>query len=315
MVNLSQQYNYAGLCRVLTTAQPSSFVSLLAVVWLGVACSGCAVLNISAYTPKGPSADARVMRSLCDSLPADYVRSKIWANAGVQMSDRDTLNALQGGIEGILRQRPSNPGFRSLCAIVNSYFGAWERLIIIERQGFTGEDEYGFVVIGVTRYGIKAVANLKPDETLWAESVDLRALEPDPRIAESVVAELDKARAALPERLLWFDNIDWPLYVLHDIKADGTSFSFALCGWGNVQTQKEQAQQAPLDYQYAAELVNRAKPWALVWDDTPRAAELRTAGRTYAALLAMVWESAMGRPDFYILGGVASERREPGIRP
>jgi hypothetical protein len=124
-------------------------------------------------------------------------------------------------------------------------------------MGFTGH-EYGFVVLGETAGGLKAVTNLREDSGMWTEGVGVASLEPDPASVSSCLVELDRAAPVLPERLLLFENVDWPLYVLHDIRADGNSFTFGMCG---APQQAWMTKPLPsLDYAQTAAIMNSADP-------------------------------------------------------
>lgn len=273
---------------------------LLLCCGFGCGCGGAAVRD---YEPVHQGAD-EAGAALCVRLPSYFVGLSV----GTEEQLQEAWRTGQSIIDEHLMHRPSSPGFRSLCALMNTYLTEWDRLLVLERLCFAG-NEYAFAVVAVKSGHLRAVTNMeRPREgAVWDETLSLRS----PCIAKqkmvNALADLDGAREVLPKRLLWFNNVDWPLYILHDVKADGSAFSFGICGWGDRDDDGHDNSQALLNYAQAAELVNRARPWMAIPDDSPRASELRSAGRTYATLLAKVWEGILGKPDFYILGGSEQE--------
>ena len=294
-------------CVSLRTGRVSIVVAILSVT-IPAVCGGCGEPGMAHYEAVGPSAEPYVLQNLSIRLPMDFVYVKA---ASQTVTDERMTRDLESIVEEAIRERPGSPAFRSLCAILNRHFGKWERLIIIERIGFA-DHGYGYAALAVTYEGIQAVTNLEPDgRNCWVETPRPRALALPPGRMRQCLAEMDKARRVLPERLLWFEAVDWPLYVLHDVRADGDAFSFAICGWGDKAGESNRASEVAPDYVQAAQLINKAKPWAAAADGSPRAAELRSAGRTYAALLASVWESILGKADFYILGEAGQKEAGP----
>jgi len=296
-----------ALCVSSRTGLVSLVVALFSVT-IGAVCGGCGAPGMAHYEALGPGAEPQALRSLDDRLPMDFVYVKA---ASQTVTDERMTRDLESIVEEAIRGRPGSPAFRSLCAILNRHFGKWERLIIIERIGFV-DYGYGYVAVAVTCEGIQAVTNLEPDgHNCWVETPRPRARALPPGRMRQCLTEMDKARRLLPERLMWFENVDWPLYILHDVRAGGDAFSFAICGWGDKAGENKHASQVAPDYVQAAQLINKAKPWAAAADGSPRAAELRSAGRTYAALLASVWESILGKADSYILGEAGQKEAGP----
>jgi hypothetical protein len=274
---------------------------------------GCGQTNLCDYAPLGTSANSS-LPSLSLYLTPYFVSDPEDAVKCAQDPPpfyADNPFAFYSYV--VVRNRPATPGYRSLCAVINRHFGKWERLVIIERLQYGGYDETGFIVAAVTRGGLMGVTNLGPkgpDAGLWEATLCPRAFRLDGVKFESCLAELDKARKSrkgLWSELLWFNNIDWPLYLLHDIKSDGSYLSLAVCGWGWRWADHEDADRArllkaPLDYAKAAELVSKSPPWQNIVEGSASAKELRKAGATYASLLSLVWECTLGRPDYAILG-------------
>ncbi|MCX5671060.1 MAG: hypothetical protein NTU94_07045 [Planctomycetota bacterium] len=178
-------------------------------------------------------------------------------------------------------------------------------MVIIERLGFV-DDKYGYAAFALTAAGPKAVTNLRADcgdPWGWGGQLEPRVLSITLQQAAGTLVELDKACASLPGRLLWFDAVDSPIFVLHDIRPNGDDFSFAVRGVGAITMYwPGPAAKEPLDYKAACDLVNRGEKGEVVPYGSPRAKELQAAGRVYAALLAQVWKSLLTTPDATILG-------------
>jgi hypothetical protein len=123
--------------------------------------------------------------------------------------------------------------------------------------------------------------------------------------------ELEKAASALPERILMYPNIEWPLYILHDVKKNGSHFSFGLLGnpdWGD----RDGASKI-LDYADAGKLIptpaSLFEPLGVDFN-SPHGRELRLAGRTYGGLLAIVYESLLGETDRPFLSQFSGQRSD-----
>jgi len=264
--------------------------------------SGCASDDSCRYAPDGMG--RQTLKCLTDRLPGYLVVPSPLDGAAPTADERDRrYRVWQDNIDEHIMLRPSNPGFRSLCALLNTYFRKWDRLVVIERLCIAG-DEYGFAMVGVRGQHLIAVTNMHKCSMgvdFWTEDLSVHWARVDAGQFRSWLAELDRARTVLPEGLFWFDNVDWPIYVLHDVKSDGTSFSFGVCGQNDEDTP-----QLPLDFAMAAELVNGAKPYVPIPEDDPQARGLRAAGRTYADLLAGVWASILGSPEYLIRWGLSS---------
>lgn len=260
----------------------------------GVLVTGCASGDLRSYVPVGIGAQR--LNCLSYELPCYFVNPGVGYDVTPEECEENFLG-LKRVIDDQVECRPSSPGFRSMCALVNTYFGACDRLVVIERLGFA-DNEYGFAVVGVSAWQVIAVTNMcQSSDGLWEDDGPLRLSSVDVGKLKSCLADLDRAREVLPERLFWFTNVDWPLYVLHYITSDGRSFSFALCACSI----EEPVPEPPLDFARAAELVNGVEPYVYVPGHDPRAAGLRAAGRTYAHLLERLWESVLGTPDYTIL--------------
>jgi hypothetical protein len=214
------------------------------------------------------------------------------------MSEREAFDSIHGLLTEVLAQRPGNPAFRMLCAVLNHHFNEWDRMVIIERLGFT-DYEYGFIVVAHTKTGIQAVTNLRLGEwRQWEDSVDLYELTVNSRQYESVLEELDKVRSDFPQPLFWVENVDYPLYVLRDIRSDGTAFTYGVCGETQIWiSPKEPA----LSFSQAADIVRNVGTETL-YCRSPRGQKMLSAGRTYATLLAKAWQATLGEPDREILG-------------
>jgi hypothetical protein len=225
------------------------------------------------------------------------------------MDEYATLNAFDQMVDDELMKRPANPNFRCLGAIVNRYFGQWDRMVVIERIGFVG-GEYGYMVLALTPQGAKGVTNLRTargDAMGWHACATPRTLEMDRRRLAAALGELEIARELVPEGVFWFGAVDWPLYLLHEIRSDGKAFSFGMSGYGAREEEDgfvRQLPKPPLDFRRAAELVNKGRSMEALTYGSARAKELQSAGRYYAALLELVWSASLGEPDAFIAGRV-----------
>jgi len=262
-------------------------------------CPGCGQTSLRDYAPLGTSA-----RETLPCLSLDLVHHFV-----LSPEDRDAMKSLQDRVAAysyvVVKHRSETTGFRSLCALLNRYFGQWRRLVIIERVDIVS-DETGFIVAAVTRNGLVGVTNLRPvgpGFTSWEEVPCPRPFRLDRVKFESCLAELDKAEKDLVRDLFWFPNVDWPLYLLHDVKSDGPYLSVAVCGWANVDdADRAELLKAAPDYAGAVALARKTKPWQAVAPDSKPGKRLRQAGATYASLIARVWESTLGSPDYAIAG-------------
>jgi len=128
------------------------------------------------------------------------------------------------------------PDRGSLCGLVNTYFQEWDRLIIIERLAYTEPLWYGYVVVAFGPDGPEAVTNMAPEHGSpwgWLCGLRPRRVRIDRERLAPVIADLDGAIGASSRgALLWFDAVDTPICVLHDVRADGHAFSFGIRGYG-----------------------------------------------------------------------------------
>jgi hypothetical protein len=275
---------------------------------------GCASDGLRAYTPRGLAANERVLQSL--GIYADLPAYFIGVPNDTQEALREEALLLKQIIDSHVKLLLANPSFRSLCALLNTYFVSWERLVIVQRIDFSG-DQYAFIAIASQKNGYRVVTNLqeRASSGWWEEGLALRQILVRQGDIEQSMTAIDKARAALPEVLLWYECVDWPLYVLHDIRPNGQSFTFSISGWGEAPTQASWPKK-PLAYSQAAQAIEKAK--LIVPDTDPQIAELRAAGGAYADLLALVWESTIGKADLYIRGDLTwseSECHPPVEKP
>ena len=278
----------------------TGFWGMLLLNLAGVLVSGCASDDLRSYAPVGMG--EQTLKCLSDQLPCYFVGHNYFGvglDTGTPEECDEYYQTCKSLIDEHLMLRPSDPGYRSMCALLNTYFRAWDRLVVIERLGFA-DHKCGFVVVGVRAGQVNAVTNMRQSGGDWWEVDFSPRLSPvDVGKLKSCLADLDRARKVLPQRLFWFANVDWPIYVLHDITSDGRSFSFAVCA---CSSRNEGPVPEPLlDFARAAELVNGVEPDVGVPERNPHAAGLRAAGRTYAHLLERVWESVLGTPDYAIL--------------
>lgn len=201
-----------------------------------MACHGC-IEPVTYYTPQGTGAkDGPAFRTLMDSSPCIF----LWPS-GFRENPAGDDEKLWENWQSDLEKRPTRSGFRSLCALINRYWGNWDRLIIIERFGYGGDQQYSFVAAGISNGNVKVVANWHTGEWSPNESyVQLSALTPNREQFQGILKVLDDARTSLPERFLFLTQPeDRPIYIVHDIKRGEDSFVFGLSGIESVRTEKD----------------------------------------------------------------------------
>jgi len=279
----------------------------LAVVLCLVAC-GCGQGDLRDYESVGPSAELL--------LPSLGLGFNPFFVLGPNDPPFTVLNLLACYTREVSGPRSATEGFRILCALVNRYFGDWERLVIIERLQRGGWVATGFIAVAVTPDGIKGVTNLGvngPDAGQWVATTHPRVFAVDRAKFESCLVELDKFRQnAIWRPLLWYSYRDFPVYFVHDMKVNRkssrddwilTTSAFALCGWAVLPDgDRERLLKGPRDYARAEEILSKYHPWQDYDVGSEADKELRKAGATYASLLSLVWECTLGRPDYAVLG-------------
>jgi len=200
-----------------------------------------------------------------------------------------------------------------LCAVVNRYFGDWERLVIIERLYRGGQVDTAFIAVAITSGGIKAVTNFGPEGPggdIWKATLRLRTFHVDRTKFEACLAELDKAHRDTGWRpFLWYGGRDWPVYFLHDIRLNQDDrwspldFACGITGWAMLPEKRlAPLQRAPRDYAKAEQAFKKYQVWHAYDEGTEAGEELRKAGAPYASLINLVWESTLGQPEVTILG-------------
>lgn len=193
--------------------------------------------------------------------------------------------------------RPNSPGFRALCALIQSRLGKWQRLVLLERMFLRGMNslDYGFIVVAVQPPGITCFTNLRwtCDKGGWhlEAAPSPFALCIEDRKFAACLADLERAKQHLGKVLLWQDACDWPIFVLHDIASDGKSFAFAMFGFdayvpstgGGLERSVDYAQAGNLQAQLGEVVVARKQ-----------GKEFRFVADCYATLLARVWDACLG---------------------
>jgi hypothetical protein len=282
---------------------------LISAVALSVAC-GCAQENLARYVPLGPSAEFDTLTALCLVLPTQFV---YWDFPDPQARKRpeDVCRELEAAVARMVGDRPANPGFRCLLALVNRYFGEWERLIIIERIHYN--TDCGFLAVAQTPEGLKAVTNLRyrfwrRDENHWESGPSARPLRISGAKFGACLEELDKCRGALPEGMIWFGSSPsdlGTLFVLHDIRHDGAAFSFGVYHFPPSVVMDEQDEpplpKPPFGFPKNAEADVRRLESGAYSSRSPEAKECYALARKYVAVLAMVWENTLGPVDERLL--------------
>lgn len=266
--------------------------------------SGCRSGELSAYAPRGPGRQPSTFWSLGYWPARHYVVEKL-EEEGIDQSSTYAYD-----VDHLFHGRLKQPTFRSLCALLNTHFQDGDRIVIIERLAYTEALWYGYVVVAFTRDGPQAVTNMVADHASpwgWECQLQPRTLRLDRRRLAPVMADLDRAvSASSGGALLWFDAIDTPIFVLHDVRPDGRRFSFGIRGYG--EQGREWSKHGPdsdlLEYQEVSQILRKRRTEGpeYVPYESPRGSELQTVGARYAWLMARVWEGALGLEDATILG-------------
>ncbi len=271
--------------------------------------SGCGPDYLPHYAPKGPSADAGMFMSLA------YWPNRHFAVREVEHEGESLKPRYDWEVNYFHMERPSQAPFRTLCALVNTYFQDWERLVIIERVGTTSEPWFGYIVLGVTPDGPKALTNLEGRLWDWKCRLEPRRLRVDQRAIQDVLAELDAADVPSVEMtgLLWFEERDWPLYLLHDLRRDGREFSFGVRAYRVAEADwaKAEAESRDMGWDEISHLLEKHPKSECVRLDSRRGFELMMVGAKYAPLMATAWKGIMGVEDRGIMNHPYEDVTEP----
>jgi hypothetical protein len=191
----------------------SSFTALGAAIVGCFLISGCGQEDVRAYAATGPSAEF-LLSPFALELEPYFVLEQI-----DRPLSRENLFAYYSF--DVLGARSATPGYRTLSALVNRYFGDWQRLVIIERLERGGNVETGFIAIAVRPGGPVGVTNLTeegPSAGMWKADCSPRVFPVDRRKFEFCLARIDEARQTTVRPLLWYCCRDWPFYFLHDFE-------------------------------------------------------------------------------------------------
>lgn len=264
---------------------------------------------MQAYAPRGPSCEPGLFKCLSDWPTRHYIVEAL-EREGIRLGIED----YSYNIEHLFDGRLSQPTFHSLCALLNSYFKDWDRIIIIERLAYVEPLWYGYVVLAFTPEGPKAVTNMVADPPSpwdWESRLQPRKLSLDRKRLLVALSELDKqAEVSTKTGLLWFDAIDMPIFVLHYVKRDGVRFSFGISGfwhgYGPSYEEWSESESVSLfkERKFASDVFEKAEAWEdeIVQYNSSRGKELMKVGASYARLMAFVWEAIMGLEDATIRG-------------
>jgi len=256
---------------------------------------GCGQDNLSSYAPRGPSAKRNMFMWLAG-----------WPCRHFAVEDVESERAdYEWEVDYFEFGRPGQPTFRSLCALVNTYFQDWDRLVIIERVGCRGEPWHGYIVLGCTPDGFKAVTNLEGRLWDWKCRLEPRRLRVDGRTLSGVLDELDRFEESTKTvGLLWFEARDWPLYVLHDLRRTGRQICFGVRAYRVAEADwaKAETESSGMGWDEISDLLDKNPGAECVRLDSPRGFELMKVGARYAPLIAAVWDAIMGIEDKGILG-------------
>lgn len=313
-------------------------------VALTMVCLACGChRNISVYQATGPSSE-RLHLGLTgtDSIWADEGELVVCVNGtwdsvtgplGSDEERRQMVKEVWRSLNYWLVARANYPEFRTLCGLLNSGFGSWRRLVVLEllpdadRIGLSC-GVYGFVLLAVGPHGMKGVTNLSGH--FCEPSNRLRLLAVDDARVQEWLGEMDRIRQRLPPAVVWDTKaIDTPLTVLYDFTAEGGAWKCAVypCGDFPMQLFEEHAwlpREVASDAEVAAifakspegSTVNGAQEWNDVIlrkkpaeVDAPAssgkaapARQLRqrlfaNVFKRYLSLVEAFWVATMGRPE------------------
>lgn len=276
---------------------------------------GCGEADFRQYEPLGPSAEFL--------LPSLGMRHSPYFVVDPEDQPLTALN-LVSMYKYEIQCRSSTEGVRMLCALVNRYFGDWNRLVVIERLERGGNVCTGFVAVGITRDGlVRGVTNFGPegpDGIQWRTTLRLRSFRVDRTKLEACLAELDKAhQQTVYAPFLWYGCKDWPAYFLHDFRIRDTGewprmdyLTFGFTAWAMLPEDRLAALQcAPRDYAKAETVFKKHRVWQAYDEGSEADKELHEAGATYASLLSLVWENTLGQPDHGVFGVYPSGQPHP----
>lgn len=262
-------------------------LSILTVLTLAFVFAGCGhdKQMMECYMPLGPSANQRNLNCLSDQLIRVFAYQPEVGVPETPEQAEDVRQSLDIVVSRAIGARPGSPAFRSLCALSNRYFGQWDRLVIVERLGFIN-DEYDFCILGQSKGSLAAITTFLPNSS--EENQELKVLPQYPASLDVLFNELEKASAMLPQRLLWFENVDWPLYIVHYIKSDGRCFSFGICGDIDRIAGEMDPTSAELSYAVAGELLIELRGTGIASLNSAEGRKIAKAGLVYGRLLACV---------------------------
>lgn len=131
----------------------------------------------------------------------------------------------------LLHFRPDNAAFRMMSGLLNTHFGNWQDLIVLEyidRPAGAKIDDlnYGFVVLAHSG-GYSAMTNFTQSDQF---EFDLKAkpIQIDGELAEQCFTTLQAASQSLPSALVWQTNGDAPVLVVHYLTENGDSWACAV---------------------------------------------------------------------------------------
>lgn len=198
---------------------------------------GCVIAQLGGCTGE-PTAPLTAYQPLTLTEKDDLDMTLLYVDSWCTLSDKpaDSRNPDEVSNPWIgfaMADRVRDPWFRSMCGIINRYFGDWDRLILLEQVSSNiehrGQFNYGFVVLAISRGEVLAVTNAPPANYGFDNSVQLKRIVPDHGKLQGFLKVLDTKRSSLPSAVVAdYSCIDTPIIVLHDFCRGQEPWSFCL---------------------------------------------------------------------------------------
>ena len=265
--------------------------------------------DLARYLPAGPSASEDIdlwgRGYLLVGVPPPEEPER--NGEGQNVPDRRVLESIEVTFDSYLAYRLRFPGFRTLCALLNSYFGEWRRLTVLEqidlRTGLPGSEVYGFVVLADTPQGLFAVTQYEWRDGGFIRTRGLKRIRCDPKKAGLWLARMDGVRDELPCARIWNEQVvDLPIFLLHDVRLGQKTWSCAVfdgsfVAYQDVYRRPEWGGTLMPDAEIRQVFASPIEPgWPARVLRADGFSQFAGVAARYADLLAGFWEGTVGRP-------------------